>query len=65
AVDESQTIEIKREKFIKSLFLCLFLLRYFSVDRLLQTFIYNVYRGSKVCGHVPMRALDKYFKPVD
>ncbi|CAI8996465.1 hypothetical protein EMIT0357P_80161 [Pseudomonas marginalis] len=64
-MDESQTIEIKREKFIKSLFLCLFLLGNVSVDRSLQAFIYNVYSDSKVCGHVPMRPLDKCFKPVD
>jgi hypothetical protein len=64
-VDESQTIEIKREKFIKSLFLCLFLLTYLSVDRFTQPFIYVVYSDSKVCGHVPMRPLDKCSKPVD
>ena len=64
-MDESQTIEIKREKFIKSLFLCLFLLSLLSVDRSLQAFIFNMYRDSKPCVHVPMRALDNRFKPVD
>ncbi|CAD0263105.1 conserved hypothetical protein [Pseudomonas veronii] len=64
-MDESQTIEIKREKDIKSLFLYLFILSLISVDRLLQPFIYVMYRDSKVCGHVSMSGVDKCFKPVD
>jgi hypothetical protein len=64
-VDESQTIEIKREKYIKSLFLCLFLLSLLSVDRSLQPLIHVVYSDSKVCGHVPMSGVDKCSKPVD
>jgi hypothetical protein len=63
-VDESQIIEIKRERFIKSLFLCLFILSLFSVDRFIQPFIFNVYSDSKVCGHVAMRPLDNRCKPV-
>jgi hypothetical protein len=47
------------------LFLCLFLLTDLSVDRLIQTFIFNVYRDSKPCGHVPRRPLDNRCKPVD
>ena len=35
------------------------------MDRSLQAFIFNMYRDSKPCGHVPMRPLDNRFKPVD
>jgi hypothetical protein len=63
-VDEVQIIEIKRERFIKSLFLCLFILSLFSVDRSLQAFIFNMYSDSKVCGHVARRGVDNRSKPV-
>jgi hypothetical protein len=64
-VDEWRAIEIKREKFIKALFLCLFLCTTLSVDKVLQAFIYLMYRDSKPCGLVAMSVLDKRFKPVD
>ncbi|CAI8959839.1 Secreted protein [Pseudomonas donghuensis] len=64
-MDEWQVIEIKREKFIKALFLCLFLVRHLSVDKVLQAFIYLMYRDSKPCGLPGMSVLDKRFKPVD
>jgi hypothetical protein len=64
-VDEWLTIEIKREKFIKALFLCLFLVRHLSVDKPLQPLFHLMYRGSKGCGLVAMRGLDKRLKPVD
>jgi hypothetical protein len=57
--------KIKRKKFIKSLFLCLFLLSTLSVDNVPKAFIFNVYRDSKPCGHVPLRGLDNRCKPVD
>jgi hypothetical protein len=64
-VDEWRAIEIKREKFIKALFLCLFLCTTFSVDKALQASIYLMYRDSKPCGLPAMSVLDKPFKPVD
>jgi hypothetical protein len=36
-----------------------------SVDRSLQALNYVMYRDSKPCANVPMRALDKPLKPVD
>jgi len=57
-VDEWQTIEIKEEKFIKALFLCLFLCTALSVDKPLQAMSYAMYREIKPCGWSAMRALD-------
>jgi hypothetical protein len=57
--------EIKKKKFIKSLFLCLCLERQGSVDKLLQAFVFVMYRELKLCGHVLRSPLDNAFKPVD
>jgi hypothetical protein len=61
----SLVIEIKRERFIKALFLCLFIHRHISVDRSLQPLFYELYRKSKPCVHVHLSAWDKFIKPVD
>jgi len=36
-----------------------------SVDKVLQALFINVYRDSKVCGHVVARVWDNRSKPVD
>ena len=43
----------------------LFILSLISVDRFTQTTYFNVYRDSKVCGHVPERVWDNRPEPVD
>ncbi|AEA72205.1 Hypothetical protein PSEBR_m1754 [Pseudomonas brassicacearum subsp. brassicacearum NFM421] len=64
-MENSRLKKLKRKKFIKSLFLCLFLLSHLSVDNVAQAFIFNMYRDSKPCGQVAMRGLDNRCKPVD
>jgi hypothetical protein len=64
-VEKSRLKKLKRKKFIKPLFLCLFLLSLTSVDKALKAFIFNMYRDSKPCGQVRLRGLDNRCKPVD
>jgi hypothetical protein len=64
-VENSRLNKLKREKFIKPLFLCLFLLSHDSVDKTLQAFIFKLYRESKPCANLAVRLLDNQCKPVD
>jgi hypothetical protein len=57
-VDEWHTTEIKEEKFIKALFLCLFLCTALSVDKPLQALNYVMYREIKPCGWSGLRGMD-------
>ena len=53
----ASVIEIKRERFIKALFLCLLLGNTVSVDKALQACIDNVYRETKGCDQVPVSSV--------
>jgi len=53
----ASVIEIKRERFIKALFLCLLLGNTLSVDKALQACIDNVYRKIKGCDQVPFSSV--------
>jgi hypothetical protein len=57
----SGAIETIREKFIKALFLCLFLCTSLSVDKTLQPMYSRLYSDSKPCAALALRALDKSF----
>lgn len=49
-----RVIEIKRERFIKALFLCLLLCNDKSVDKVLKPYVLVLYREIKGCVHLFM-----------